>query len=153
MTEEERPAVTEAKSREIFRDYSGKISEKFLTQWDIESATIQDINNMVVLMNWCFCLKNNFFSKEFNRRILRSISVAYNTIKSNILLNSEECTGLFHGVSIEGLKTLKFILNQYTAIYGSISADGYHNELCSKVSEDSVARCCALIKAEIASKG
>jgi hypothetical protein len=140
----ERPEITEAKHQQIFRDYSGKIGERMAGPWAESGITAVEINDMVVLLNWCFGLKNNFFSKDFNRRSIFAISTAYNQLKSNILNETDALTPL-DGITVDGLKILKFILNQYISVYDQIAEDNYHNELCGRISKDSVKRCSVFV--------
>jgi hypothetical protein len=144
-----RPAITEARIKEIFRDYNIKINEKMSKMGELP-VSAQDINNMIVLLNWCFQLKNNFFTKDFNKRSIYGINLAYKQLKTNILLEDEAAVSFFDNITTENLKVLKYILNQYVSIFDEIDGDGYHNEICSRVSKDSVKRCVQFVGSHVA---
>lgn len=96
---------------EIFKDYSEKIHKKI----DSDKISVHDINNLVVLLNWSFKLKNDFFIPQFNSNLITSIKRFYNQLKTNILFN--DCYDIFENITKDQLKTIRFMINQYTLNY------------------------------------
>jgi hypothetical protein len=143
--EQKRPELNEAKVKDIFRDYRIKIWEKLDKLGQASGSPLRvdadDINNMVILLNWCFSTRNNFFSRDFNRNSIYGVSTMYNQLKSNILLEEDGHKSFFDNITVESIKVLKYIMNQYISVYEELSKDNYYNELCKRVSKDSVRRC------------
>lgn len=128
---------------EIFnRDYVEKIKSKLIYDSTIsdkqEAAT--DINNMIVLLNYCFLKKNNFFIDNFNKRVIKTVCLTYNNIKTNILTNT--VFDLFDNVSYDGIRSIRFIIINSINNYSIIKQN---NELCSIISRDSLKRCLVII--------
>ena len=128
----------------IFRDYTIKIEPKL---YNNSKVSADDVNNLVIFLNWCFIHRNNFFIEEFNKKSVFSICDLYNQLKTNILtvkknIDNELSPGdLLYNISHEKLKTLKFILQNYINNHDSLILDSYHNRLCQKVTKDSVKNC------------
>ena len=55
-------------SEKIFKDYTEKIDNKILhcDPNEINMVTSKDYNNLIILLNWCFAKRNNFFIVDFN---------------------------------------------------------------------------------------
>jgi hypothetical protein len=143
--------ITEQQTIDIFKDYSIKIGEK-LDLGYAENVTALDINSMVVMLNWCFKLRNNFFDRDFNKKSLHGITEAYKQVKTNILLDHSETKTFFDNITTENLRILKFVLSKYLGIYDSIRFDGYHNTLCEKASKGSLQKCLALLSNHLKAK-
>ena len=120
---------------EAFQNYEKKIKPKLANS----VLTPEDFNSLIVLLNWCFITKNDFFIDNFNRKFVRPICTTYNQIKTNILTKDE--TDIFHNISEANLKQLKYILYQYVNNFDAISANETNTELCLKVSKQSIKNC------------
>lgn len=125
------------------KDYVEKIKSKLIYNSTIsdkqEAAT--DINNMIVLMNYCFLKKNNFFIDNFNKRVIKTVCLTYNKIKTNILTST--VFDLFDNVSYDGIRSIRFIIINSINNYSIIKQN--NNELCSIISRDSLKRCLVII--------
>lgn len=132
----------------IFKDYTEKIDNKILycDPNEINAATSQDYNNLVIFLNWCFAKRNNFFIVDFNLSKLKNIYSAYNKLKCNILIN-EKCY-IFRNINIHQLKSLKFILNNYVKNFRTINK-GNNVPLCMTVSKISIINCIKEINVQL----
>lgn len=132
-------------SNPIFKDYTIKIQNKLLFGANnTEKVTISnDINNLIILLNWCFLKKNNFFVVDFNKKNIFSVCKSYNQLKTNIL--SKELffvtESIFDKIETMNLKTIKFILYNYLNTYDVLSNESSNTELCEKVTKDSIKNC------------
>ena len=126
--------LTSFKSEEntIFKNYVEKIQNKIV----LNGVDSDDINNLIILLNWCFNKKNGFFVPNFNKKMLFSILKTYNQLKTNILHSDSD--NLFYEISNENLKTLKFIIYQYTLQYDNLCQDNDLNKLCTIVNKQSM---------------
>lgn len=124
----------------IKKDYTEKIKEKLLGNIVNKDEAASDFNNFIILMNYCFVNKNNFFVDNFNHKILILIVTTYNRIKTNIL--TKEITDLFDSVSLDGLKSTRFIITNMINNYKEIKEN--NEELCELVSKNSLKRCLIL---------
>lgn len=113
-------------------------SEKILSKIPIDAiAKATDINELVVLLNYCFQKKNDFFVSNFNRRNVRNIYLAYNQLKTNILTANIDF--IFFSIDNDNLKLLRFLVINFVNNYSSI--DENNKELRSWVSKESMKRC------------
>ena len=141
-------------SEKIFKDYTEKIDNKILQKQynsagnnaEINTATSQDYNNLVILLNWCFAKRNNFFIVDFNLSKLKNIYSAYNKLKCNILIN--ERYYIFRNINMYQLKSLKFILSNYVKNFRTINK-GNNVPLCMTVSKISIINCIKEINAQL----
>ena len=122
----------------IFRDYKLKIESK--TQFEEIYIASDDINNLIILLNWCFIHKNNFFVENFNKKSVFSVCLAYNIFKTNIL-SDNNYTRLFDKIELPQLKMFKFILHNYINNYTIIQSDEYNTRLCETVTKNSMNNC------------
>lgn len=136
-------------NNKLFKDYTPKIIKKLYNGENLQEKS-EDINNLIVLLNWCFHTKNNFFIEDFNKRLVHPVCDSYNKLKSNILgdnifYNIEE---VFADISPENIKTLRFILLRYINIYDTLlenhkSSDNRYNinTLWERVTKNSMKNC------------
>lgn len=129
------------KNQEIFKDYRLKIKEK--THISNSGEISENINNLIIFLNWCFLKRNNFFIDDFNKKNIFSVCKTYNQLKTNILSKEYfiEYKNIFEKIDIPNIKTLKFILNNYVNNFNVINTDTKNTELCQKVSKDSMKSC------------
>lgn len=130
------PLSSESKQK-IFKDYTEKINNHLFLNPDIKAS---EINNLIILLNWCFNEKNNFFAENFNKKLVFSIYELYNQLKSNIL-NNDSQVDIFDKIDVPKLKTLKFILYNYISIYDKLSKNEKYFELCEAVNKQSIKKC------------
>lgn len=122
----------------IFKDYTNKIIMKID---DIDSRNhmkSKDFNGMIILLNWCFATRNDFFVNNLNKKFIKVVAQTYNQLKSNIIDIGEN--DVFNHITQNNLKTLKFILYQYINAYDSL-VDDYHKCLIEVVSKQSIKNC------------
>lgn len=136
-------------NNQIFKDYTPKIFNKLYNGENLQEKS-EDINNLVILLNWCFNTKNNFFIDDFNKRLVHPVCDSYNKLKTNILssdvfYNIEE---VFKDIPEENIKTLRFILLRYINIYDVLKEDHSSNNpkynidtLWEKVTKKSIKNC------------
>jgi hypothetical protein len=130
----------------IFKDYTLKIKTKLynsnITSGNLETIS-DDINNLIILLNWCFLTKNNFFVSNFNNKCIFSVNIFYNQLKTNILSKNlfDDIDNIFDEIPKTNLKTIKFILHNYINNYDSISSIDTNKELCEKISKVSIKNC------------
>lgn len=129
--------------KDFKKDYSAKIALKFgfLPQIKDKQQSAQDVNSMIVLLNYCFLKKNNFFIDNFNKNVVKTVWKVYNTIKTNILTNDK--LDLFEGVNAQELKSVRFIISNTVNNFNKIMLN--NSELCSIISVESLKRCLILI--------
>ena len=121
----------------IFKNYSEKIRGKLNIFPDSIAINPEEFNSLIVLLNYCFTEKNNFYIDSFNKRNIKLICNIYNQIKTNIF-NIEE-KDVFNLCDIKSLKMLKFILIQFLSKYDNIKQTDI--ELCENVSISSIKIC------------
>lgn len=129
----------------IFKDYILKIKNKsYFPESDVVST---DINNLIILLNWCFHKKNSFFIPDFNKKNIYPICISYNQLKTNILSKDyfHKIHNIFHKIEIQNLKTLKFVLHQFIKNYDEILSDESNTELCQIITKDSIKNCIGYI--------
>lgn len=94
------------KQNNIIVDYKSK-TKNICKNMNLSS---DDVNQLVIFLNYCFLTKNNFFVENFNKNMLKNVYHVYNTIKTNII----SCdNNLYTDIDISELKLLKFILNNF----------------------------------------
>lgn len=120
-----------------FADYSKKIKPKInYTVIELTENSVEDINNIIVLLNYCFKERNNFFVKDFNNKLIKTVNSAYNKLKTNIL--TTDILDIFDGFNPEYVKILRFILSNMANNYQEINNN--NNDLCGIVSKESLKR-------------
>jgi hypothetical protein len=129
-----------------YKNYTKKIIQKK----DIESELEADsFNNFIILLNYCFHMKNNFFVENFNKVKLGNISKAYNQLKTNIL--TYEIFDILNNINISDLKLFQFVIKNFITTYMDISKNNENIELCSLISRDSLELCLKKINQRIMS--
>lgn len=96
------------------------------------NLTGDDINSLIMFLNYCFTMKNNFFIEDFNKGMIKNVYHVYNRMKTNIFA---ENSNLYTGLQKADLKLLKFILTTFTANLKTIKDEGikqYINETQTK---------------------
>lgn len=133
----------EENNKKIFKDYTLKIKNKL----HVENNDVisEDINNLIIFLNWCFQKKNNFFINDFNKKNIFSVCVSYNQLKTNVLSKEvfNNITEIFTKIDDNNLKTIKFILHNYITNYNEIHLS--NNDLCEKIQKNSIINCITYI--------
>lgn len=129
----------------IFKDYVLKIKSK--SYFNDSDVIAEDVNNLIILLNWCFHKKNNFFISDFNKKNIYPICISYNQLKTNILSKEffENVGSIFQKINEQNLKTLKFVLHQFINNYDEIYLDESNTELCQKITKQSIKNCLGYI--------
>lgn len=106
-------------------DFTNKLKSK-----NLPAEEVTAINEFVNFINFCFTEKNNFFITSFNKYSLRRIYTFYNTLKSNIICETNNITD---NMVPEDIKCIKFVicnlLKKYvecTTIHQIITVDSLH---------------------------
>lgn len=133
----------------IFKNYSKKIQQKIVGFEEFYIMKAEDLNNLIVLLNWCFHTHNDFFVTDFNRKYIGNVIQTYNQLKTNIISYKE--LDVFNHLTKKNLNLLKFILYQYINQYDALT-DDFHKELVETVSKDSIQRCINQIKLYLKTK-
>lgn len=106
-------------------DYTSKIENK-LSMYTFEPKVINDI---MIILNYCFVKRNNFFITDFNKNIIKRLTAVYNKIRSNIL--KDNVYDILTDISDNDLKPLHFVIKTMVNSYDNISNNSENNELCS----------------------
>lgn len=106
-------------------DYTSKIENK-LSMYTFEPKVINDI---MIILNYCFVKRNNFFITDFNKNIIKRLTAVYNKIRSNIL--KDNVYDILTDISDDDLKPLHFVIKTMVNGYDNISNNSENNELCS----------------------
>jgi hypothetical protein len=124
-------------------DFTGKISACD----GLHEMDARDVNNVLVFLNYCFNMKNNFMVDGFNMKELHVVYKFYNTLKSNIL----DAAYLFRNINDHQLKTMKFII---TSVIDDISKlDNFNDDdIWEPVTTESLRRVHASLGMEISSR-
>ena len=125
------------------KDYIEKIKNKLVYDSSItnKDEVAKDFNSLINFMNFCFLNKNNFFVENFNKRVIKTVCLTYNKIKTNILTNN--VFDLFDKIELDGMKSIRFIIINAINNYQTIKEN--NEELCSIISKDSLKRCLVLL--------
>lgn len=125
------------------KDYIEKIKNKLIYDSSItnKDEVSKDFNSLINFMNFCFLNKNNFFVENFNKRVIKTVCLTYNKIKTNILTNN--VFDLFDKVELDGMKSIRFIIINAINNYQTIKEN--NEEICSIISKDSLKRCLILL--------
>ena len=132
-------------NNQIYKDYKQKILNKIYGSKDnIENNNkAEDINSLVVLLNYCFYNKNNFFIEDFNKKNIYKVSITYNKLKSNILSTDpiSDVWEIFYGISEDNIKAIKFIIYRFISNYDKISKLEENQKFCEIVNKKSIVNC------------
>lgn len=133
----------EENNNQIFKDYTLKIKNKL--QLENNDVISEDINNLIIFLNWCFQKKNNFFIKDFNKKNIFAVCVSYNQLKTNVLSKESfnSIPEIFSKIDNNNLKTIKFILHNYITNYNEIQL--VNTDLCEKIQKNSTINCITYI--------
>jgi len=115
------------------KDYTLKIIDKLNDNY----TKPEDINNMIIFLNYCFLNKNNFFVDNFNKKVIKNICLTYNQIKTNIFTPS--ITDVFYSIESDNVKLIRFIIINFINNYETIKPN--NEELCSMITRDSLKHC------------
>lgn len=105
-------------------DYRSK-TKNMCTEMNLPA---EDINSLVMFLNYCFTMKNNFFIENFNKGMIKNVYHVYNKMKTNIFSENEN---LYASLLPSDTKLLKFILSNFLSNYKKISDEqikSYINE-------------------------
>jgi hypothetical protein len=128
--------------------YYKNYTKKIILKKDIENeAEAESFNNFVILLNYSFHTKNNFFIENFNKIKIGNISKAYNQLKTNIL--TYEIDNILTNINVSDLKLFQFIVKNFINNYMNISKNNDNIEICSLISRDSLELCLRKIILEI----
>jgi hypothetical protein len=127
-----------------YKNYTKKIVQKKDIDGEPEANSF---NNFIILLNYCFHMKNNFFIENFNKAKIGNITKSYNQLKTNIL--TYEIFTILNGINISDLKLFQFIIKNFITSYMDISKNNENLELCSLISRDSLELCLKKITQEI----
>lgn len=129
-------------NQQIFKNYTKKISLKMVDDQNSKISS-NDFNSMIVLFNWCFYTKNNFYvNGGLSPKSLQNTVRIYNQLKSNMLNDNER--DLFGNLNVKDFKFLKFLLCQYINKYNTLT-DDFEEVLKKVVSKKSIQNCVSQI--------
>ena len=119
------------------KDYKLQIICKLDNLKSIKDKNIfsSDMNDFISLLNYSFLMKNDFFIDNFNQTVIRIIYPAYNKIKTNII--SKNCNYLFESLTIQQLKSIRFIILN--------AINNYEKIPCQIISKNSLFHCLTVI--------
>lgn len=119
------------------KDYKLQIICKLDNLKSIKDKNIfsSDMNDFISLLNYSFLMKNDFFIDNFNQKVIRIIYPAYNKIKTNII--SKNCNYLFESLTIQQLKSIRFIILN--------AINNYEKIPCQIISKNSLFHCLTVI--------
>lgn len=128
---------------EFKKNYTDKISKKVICDTSIneKSEIPNDINNLIIFLNYCFLKRNNFFIPNFNSYKVKNVCTMYNQLKTNIL--TKTIIDIFENIDFSNIKILRFIVSTTINNYAIISDN--NAELCSIISRDSFQRLLVII--------
>ncbi|MCK9417700.1 hypothetical protein M0Q97_13740 [Candidatus Dojkabacteria bacterium] len=115
------------------KNYESKIVKKI----SIDNDTAKGINDMIILLNYSFLKQNNFFVENFNKKTIPIVCKGYNQLKTNIL--TPTVFEIFDNLSLETLKLLRFITNNFITNYENIIQN--NNDLSDLISKDALGLC------------
>lgn len=120
-------------TKEFEKDYTNKIKTKITKK---STTTPADINNIIILLNYCFLNKNDFFVDNFNKRSIKNLNYFYNILKTNIL--NANILDIFNNTKKEDILLLKFIISNFLNNYEKIRDN--NEKLCDLISQSSLKR-------------
>lgn len=128
---------------EFKKNYTDKISKKVICDTSIneKSEIPNDINNLIIFLNYCFLKRNSFFITNFNSYKVKNVCTMYNQLKTNIL--TKTIIDIFENIDFSNIKILRFIVSTTINNYAIISDN--NAELCSIISRDSFQRLLVII--------
>lgn len=122
--------------KKIFVDYSDKIKERFYIIDDNEFP--ENLNSLIVFLNYCFHKKNGFFVKNYNIKNINKVNNFYNELKSNIFNKDLFLTSskqMFSNISDDKIKNIIFIVKNYLFNFNKLEESEELNKIkniCSK---------------------
>ena len=122
--------------KKIFVDYTNKIKERFYIIDDNEFP--ENLNSLIVFLNYCFYKKNGFFVKNYNIKNINKVNNFYNELKSNIFNKDLVLTSskqLFNNISNDKIKNIMFIIKNYLFNFNKLEESEELNKIkniCSK---------------------
>lgn len=122
--------------KKIFVDYTNKIKERFYIIDDNEFP--ENLNSLIVFLNYCFYKKNGFFVKNYNIKNINKVNNFYNELKSNIFNKDLVLTSskqLFNNISDDKIKNIMFIIKNYLFNFNKLEESEELNKIkniCSK---------------------
>jgi hypothetical protein len=120
--------------------YYKNYTKKIILKSDIESEEeAESFNNFIILLNFSFFKKNNFFIENFNKVKIGNISKSYNQLKTNIL--TTDINEILYNINMSDLKLFQYIIKNFINKYPDISNNFDNIELCSLISRDSLELC------------
>lgn len=119
--------------RKVVKDYSSKVKPMIYSPNLLKE---QDVNEFINFANYCFLIKNNFFYKDFNPKLVKNVHTFYNKLKSNIL--SMDCYDLLDGINVADIKLVSFILTKFTLNFTDMMKD--HGQIVGFISRDGLKR-------------
>lgn len=110
---------------QVLKDYTEKISTRLYCKSCNNKQVTSDINKVIVLLNYCFLSRNNFYISNFNKYYIKDISKFYHDLKSNILTDNVMFTSFIEFVNLEDKSTniyrlIKFIFKAYLLQYDEL---------------------------------
>jgi hypothetical protein len=123
-------------NKKIFVDYTNKIKERFYIIDDNEFP--ENLNSLIVFLNYCFYKKNSFFVKNYNIKNINKVNNFYNELKSNIFNKDLVLTSskqLFNNISDDKIKNIMFIIKNYLFNFNKLEESEELNKIkniCSK---------------------
>lgn len=122
----------------IYKNYEDKIKTRIYV--DNAAQTASDVNKIIILLNFCFYTRNNFFILNFNKSVIHKITAIYSALKTNTLTENGFFNDIqqFMGVDNSNHKLLRFILKRYKANFDIIEET--HPLLTENVDLESIGR-------------
>lgn len=114
------------------RDYTEKIKSKLL----YSDYTAEELNFIIVFLNYCFYTKNDFFIENYNRTQIRLVKKFYNILKTNMLTQSR--LNILEDIDDFLTKPIKFIIGNVSSIYDTpkFKESGLNNLLTAQEIKD-----------------
>lgn len=138
----QKPINTDLFDKSVMKDFTNKIETKLFCKEQDNKTVSSDINKLIILLNYCFLNKNDFFIENFNRYYIKSISQFYHELKINIL--DVELNGFTSFAEFVNLnknpktsKLIKFICKSYLIKFNDLVPN---NDITNVISEKDMKR-------------
>ncbi len=118
-------------------NFNKNYESKILKKANIDNDEAKGINDMIIILNFSFLKKNNFFIENFNKKNIVNVLKGYNQLKTNIL--TPTIFEIFDNITTEQLKALRFIINNFISNYDDIMKNNI--ELFGLITKDSLNLC------------
>lgn len=122
-------------NQSIFKNYKFLFENKVN---EVDCVSADDLNKMIILLNWCFFMHNNFFIQNFNGKTLKNVQSLYAQLKNNIFDTNNR--DIFYNLHINELKLLKYIFIQYISMFDQLT-DDVNTILTEQVDMESIKHC------------